>query len=149
VGQELIPYPVFAALSPVRLRPSRFKSNEGDLAFVRRSLALSWLLSKFFCSFPPLHLQKSSAIVGRHKEKKMVKVVQFLTGQSVSGYSQYSKGEIAGFPDAFADKMIRNGVCELYKDGIPRDADGHVVVAKSGLARAKELMGEVAEKLKG
>jgi hypothetical protein len=79
----------------------------------------------------------------------MTKVVQFLTSQSVAGYSQYSRREVAGFPDEFADKMIRNGVVELYKDGAPRWPDGRPVAAKSGLARAKELMGEVAEKLKG
>jgi hypothetical protein len=77
-----------------------------------------------------------------------MRVVKFLKDQFLPGFSFYSRGEIAGFQDAFADQMIKAGVCALEGDGIPRDANGHIVVAKSGFARAKELLGEAAEKLK-
>jgi hypothetical protein len=83
----------------------------------------------------------------------MTKVVNFLKDQVCHGSAfetgMYSRGEIAGFSDEFADQMIRKGVVELYGDGVPRWPDGSPVTPKSGLARAKELMGEISEKIKG
>jgi len=71
----------------------------------------------------------------------MTKIINFLKHQNVTGFSMYSIGEVAGFPDEFADQMIARGVAEVVGDGRPRNVDGSPVISKSGLTRAKELLG--------
>jgi hypothetical protein len=81
-------------------------------------------------------------------ENMVTKVVRFLKDQWVVGFSMYSQNEIAGFPAELADSMIARGVCALEGDGIPKNTDGSRFVPKGGLAKARELLGEITEKLK-
>jgi hypothetical protein len=78
-----------------------------------------------------------------------MRVVRFLKDQWVVGFSMYSQNEIAGFPAELADSMIARGVCAIEGDGVPKNADGTRVIPKGGLAKARELLGEIAEKITG
>jgi hypothetical protein len=96
-----------------------------------------------------LMLQNTSAKFDATRRTFMTKVVRFLKDQWVTGYSMYSKNEVAGFSQELADAMIARGVAALEGDGVPKNADGTRVVPKGGLARARELLGETLAKVAG
>jgi hypothetical protein len=79
----------------------------------------------------------------------MLKRVKFLQPHRIGLHSLYNVDETAGFEPELADRLIAKGVAILDGDGIPKNADGSPVVSKSGLTRARELLGEAVAKVAG
>jgi hypothetical protein len=58
-----------------------------------------------------------------------MKIVVFIRNDLING-TAYSAGEIAGWPDHVADKLIAKGFAKLHGDGKQKDIDGKIPGAK-------------------
>jgi hypothetical protein len=56
----------------------------------------------------------------------MVKVVKFIRNDLIHGSIVYAEGEIAGFDDLIADRLIQRGFAVLHLDGRPRPVGGPI-----------------------
>lgn len=61
-----------------------------------------------------------------------MKVVIFTKNDFIAGVS-YGAGEICGWRDEVADRLIQRGYAKLYGDGKPREVGGRIPNAKDWL----------------
>jgi hypothetical protein len=53
-----------------------------------------------------------------------MKIIEYIKNDMTGGFVAYSIGEIVGWPDDIADRLIQRGFAKLHGDGRPKDV-GH------------------------
>jgi hypothetical protein len=74
-----------------------------------------------------------------------MKIVVFTRTDFINGVA-FSPGEICGWPDHVADRLVAKGFATLYGDGKPKVVDGKIPLAKDWWDNAQ--LAEHVDKLK-